>query len=102
MSRYIAKHITQSAKGEECTMNTPWCNYDPSTTVWAHLNDSFAGKGMGIKADDDAGFMCCSSCHSAYDGAIKTTDDFRANKDFYVLRAVIRSLKVLREKGVPR
>lgn len=86
--------IRQAARGEICTLNGPTCRYDTETTVFCHLNESFAGKGMGTKADDIAGFFGCHECHAAYDSG--RLDD----KHFYLLRAVIRTHRRLLEKGV--
>jgi len=39
------------------------CNFNPETTVLAHLN----GGGMGTKKNDLFGAFCCSSCHDECD-----------------------------------
>lgn len=39
------------------------CNFNPETTVLAHLG----GAGMGIKKDDLQAAFCCSSCHDEVD-----------------------------------
>ena len=88
-----SKGITKSAKGEACTLNSPVCSYDSSTTVFCHLNESFAGKGLGLKAID-VGFYGCYNCHTAYDSG--KLDD----KYFYLLRAVVRTWQRLIEKGI--
>lgn len=89
-----SQKIRDAARGEHCTMNGPTCRYDRETTVFCHLNESFAGKGMGIKAHDIAGFFGCSECHSAYDlGQL-------GDKYFYLLRAVTRTLTRLYEMGL--
>ncbi len=94
---YENKKIRKSAQGEDCTLNSPWCNYDPSTTVFCHLNESFAGKSTGQKADDIAGFFGCAECHRVYDqGYLKALPD----ADWYLLRAMYRTLRKLIDKGV--
>lgn len=56
--------LTESAKGQECLIRVPGvCNYDPSTTVLAHLN----GGGMGMKHNDLFGSFACSDCHNFVD-----------------------------------
>ncbi len=61
-----SKKITQSAKGENCTLRIPGiCNHNPETVVFAHVHTKFSG--MGAKSNDIHGFYCCSECHSAYD-----------------------------------
>ena len=93
---YRNKKIRQSAKGEECTMNSPVCNFNPETTVFCHLNESFAGKGIGQKADDCAGFYGCSDCHAAYDqNRLPPESGY-----FYLLRAYTRTIRRLIDKGV--
>jgi len=61
--------ITKSAKGEECLVRIPSvCNFNPETVIFAHLG----GAGMAIKSNDIHGAYCCSSCHDALDGRVKT------------------------------
>lgn len=60
------KKIMASAKHEDCTVRLPEiCNYDPTTTVFAHINGVRFGKGVGIKTK--LGSYCCSACHQAID-----------------------------------
>ena len=90
---YRNKKIRDAARGEDCTMESPFCNYDSVTTVFCHLNESYAGKGISQKADD-IGFFGCSACHTAYDQK-KLHDEH-----FWVLRAVYRTLRRLLDKGI--
>lgn len=91
---YRNQKIRDAAKGEECTMNSPWCNYDATTVVFCHLNESYAGKGGSQKADDIAGFFGCSECHRIYDaGKLEAPE-------FYVLRAYYRTLRRLLDRGI--
>lgn len=34
----------------------------------AHANTLSSGKGMGLKSKDEAGAICCDTCHSLIDG----------------------------------
>jgi len=70
MSKPIrSKAIRESAKGEACQVRIPGeCNGNPETTVFAHIN----GGGMGTKKSDLHGAYCCSSCHDAIDGRVRT------------------------------
>ena len=53
----------------ECEVRLPSvCNFNPETTVLAHLG----GAGTGRKHDDLFGSFCCSNCHAAIDGQMKT------------------------------
>lgn len=74
------------------------CSNDPNTTVFAHMNEDFAGKGMGQKAHDFAGGIACDKCHDWYDGNNGTLEERR----FYVFRSVIRTLKLLFDNGILR
>ena len=61
----MASKYTRSAKGQECQVRMPGvCNFNPETTVLAHLN----GAGMGMKHVDIHGAYCCSDCHRVLDG----------------------------------
>lgn len=63
--------ITELARDMACMARTEWCNRDPATSCWCHLNDLFAGHGMGKKSHDALGFIACSSCHDVVDGRAK-------------------------------
>jgi hypothetical protein len=55
---------TRSARGQDCQVRLEGiCNFNPETTVLAHLN----GGGAGMKHLDIHGAFCCSSCHDAVD-----------------------------------
>ena len=92
---YRNKKILQSARDQACTLNSPKCNHNPETTVFCHLNEGYAGKGMGQKADDYAGFYGCSACHSYYDSL-----DCGSLFDSYILQAVIKTWRRLLDKGI--
>jgi hypothetical protein len=97
--RIDEEKIRRAAHGEECTMQSPWCNHDPETTVLCHLNESFAGKGLGKKTDDTAAFFGCNgprSCHAWYDSNEAPYHD----RIYYAFRAVVRTTRRLIEKGV--
>lgn len=91
---YRNKRILEAANGEQCTLQGPNCNGRTDTTVFCHLNEAYAGKGMRQKADDCAGFFGCFGCHADYDS--NNLDD----ADFYVLRAVTRTIRRLLDKGI--
>jgi len=61
--------ITKSARDQMCQVRVPFvCNGNTETTVFAHLG----GGGMGIKRKSNEGAYCCSDCHDAIDGRVKT------------------------------
>jgi len=84
--------ITQSANGEACTI----CDTNDGTTVFCHLNESYAGKSMGRKASDIAGFFGCSACHREYDHPTKG----RYHLNWEITRAMYRTWVRLIELGV--
>ena len=87
-----SKKITNAAEGETCTI----CGYVGPSVVFCHLNESFAGKGMGKKADDIAGFFGCQSCHDVYDGRA----GHGSISDYAVLRAMYRTWRRLWDRGI--
>jgi hypothetical protein len=96
------KKIRDSARGEDCTVCSPWCNHNPETVVFAHYGEP-GEKGMGIKPDDSSGCYACSSCHDWLDGRV-THSSVDANdlydKIFYWFRAMRRTWKLLIENGI--
>lgn len=60
--------IRKLARGQECTLRLPGCNYNPETTVLCHSNRLADGKGIGLKAPDTAAAFGCSGCHAIPDG----------------------------------
>lgn len=87
-----SKAITQAANGESCTI----CGRKDGTTVFCHLNEGWAGKGMGQKADDIAGFFGCSKCHADYDLEWPSH-----SRDYeLVMRAMYRTWRRLWELGI--
>lgn len=59
--------LRAAAKGRDCQVRIHGvCNFDPATTVLAHLN--MAGiSGRGLKAPDQLGAWACSECHRCID-----------------------------------
>lgn len=86
-----SKAILTSANGETCTI----CGINDGTIVFCHLNESWAGKGTRIKADDIAGFYGCFKCHKKYD-----EPKFDLILDITVMRAMYRTWKRLIEKNI--
>lgn len=94
----------KAAEGEHCTLNFPGCNHDPRTSVLCHLNEHWAGKGMGQKAHDFAAVIGCSVCHDILDGRAKIPEDYKDNwkeeKWWHISRALVKTLDVMFDKGV--
>lgn len=59
-----SRKLTNAAKDEDCTLNTPWCSYDPATVVACHSDWLEDGKGRGIKAHDIYIAFGCGTCHN--------------------------------------
>lgn len=86
--------FTRSARGEECTVRLPeCCNWNPETTVLAHINCE--DKGMGKKSPDWWSCYACSDCHDSID----KRRNFVA-PDRYILDAIYRTHKRMIEKGL--
>lgn len=89
--------ITDSAKGEQCTIRIPgYCNHNPETVVFCHIDKVRFGKGVGYKAKEgrlDIGAYGCSGCHAAIhdkvDGAYESH-----------LEAIIETFMILVKKGL--
>ncbi len=93
--RYSNKSILRNAKGKQCTIEHPeHCNHDPYTTVAAHFNDGWAGKGMGQKADDCAVVYACKGCHDWIDGPASE------DKDWFLRRGLYRTIRQCLDDGV--
>jgi len=94
--------IRRSAQGEDCTLRFPGiCRNRTDTTVWAHSNQLADGKGMGLKANDEAGCYACFECHSFLDGgwaALKEWTWDMVQRFFKVARE--RSRARLQHKGL--
>lgn len=95
-----SKAIRNAAKGHSCTLNiVECCNYNPETTVLAHVRD-FGGGGMGLKPDDICAVFACSSCHDALDRRSKNEFIFDENRYFYIARAMYRTIEHLYDCGI--
>ena len=67
--RRESQAIRDAARGQECTVRLPGvCNFDPETTVLAHIPAQAGISGVGIKPVDLSGAFMCSACHDVIDG----------------------------------
>lgn len=97
--------ITESARGECCTVRIPGaCRHSPDTVVWAHANGSAAAKGIGMKSPDILGAYACMACHDLYDRRRSRNDQGQIIERWQVELAFyeghFRSLVLLIEKGL--
>jgi hypothetical protein len=90
-----SKKILDSAKGEKCTVESPICNDDRTTTVACHSDYMEDGKGKGIKAEDIYIAYGCFNCHQWL-----TKDVVNDLKEMYFHRGMKRTWKRLIEKGI--
>ena len=96
MAKIRQNKITRSARGRECTVRIPGvCNWNPETTVGAHVN----GGGAGMKSLDIHMAYCCSSCHDAVDRRTKSAYT-RVQLDMMLLEGVMRTQKIMVEEGL--
>lgn len=59
--------LRAEAKDRECAIRLVGiCNFNPETTVLAHLR-LIGISGFGIKAPDELGAFSCSACHTYVD-----------------------------------
>jgi hypothetical protein len=100
MKPICSAKITESAKGEICTLQISGiCNHDPTTTVFCHFPDE--SHGMKRKSDVISGGYGCSACHDAIDG--RTASSWIAvleEKDWYLRRSQTRTWRRLIEKHI--
>jgi hypothetical protein len=88
--------ITESARGEECTIRVPnYCNWNRETTILAHLD----GGGMGKKRLDIHAAYSCDACHFVVSNLAKTE---YTKEEIYImhLEGVLRTQEKLIEKGL--
>ena len=98
------KKIRESARGQDCTIRSPWCNQDPETVVFAHYGAPDE-KGMGLKPGDHSGAYACSSCHDWLDGRpqqpmAEISIPFAREQEWYWFRGMRRTWRLLIENGV--
>ena len=84
--------IRRGARDEDCTVNVVGvCNYNPATTVLAHIQLPGCGI-MGGKVNDLSGCYACSDCHDFIDrrnGMDKHPE--QAHRLEYMLKGVINT-----------
>lgn len=94
MTRIVSKKLRDSARGQDCAVRIPGtCNFNPETTVLAHL--PCGQKGIGMKGLDTVAVYACSACHDAIDGRGAGSIDWRD-----MLRAVAETHLALMSAGI--
>ena len=92
--------ILEAARDQQCTVNSPWCNYDSSTVVACHYGEP-GEKGQAQKPDDTSVVFGCGGCHDFLDGRVQPVagnveqEMAAANKEWYWFRAMRRTWRLL-------
>jgi len=88
--------ITESARGENCTIRLPgYCNGNPETVVLAHLNGVRFGHGTGQKVADIHGAYACSDCHDVVDGRQRTNYSALELKEMHLAGVIETQIKLI-------
>ena len=93
------KKIRDSARGQDCMVESSWCNHNPETVVFAHYGEP-GEKGMGLKPDDTSGVYACSDCHDYLDGRAHINNRQDHVIQWLWFRAMRRTWRLLVENGV--
>lgn len=86
-------NLRKHARGRGCQVRLDCCNFDPETTVLAHVRLPGVS-GMGLKSPDLLGAWACSACHEFAD---RHHDD-ATQRAFY--EGVLRTQAQLIREGV--
>lgn len=94
-----SRRLLDSSQGQLCAFGFPGCKHDAHTTVAAHANYDFTGKGAGIKSSDVYSVDACYFCHGVYDG--RATSEFTdEQKQWYFWRAFVKTTNRRIEQGL--
>lgn len=95
------QRIRDSARGEECEIRLPGCSGGGESTVWCHLPEAVAGRGLGLKGIDLLGAYGCFHCHNVVDRrAPRPANLTEHDVALMFYRAMARSIVKLARKGV--
>ena len=94
----MTSKYTKAARGQDCQVRIPGvCNFDPETTVFAHLN----GFGLSAKHRDIHGSFCCSACHDVIDGRVPYKYDWDYDRiKLAHHEGMVRTQNLLIEMGI--
>ena len=82
------------AAGKSCQVRISGvCNFNPETTVLAHIRVGGVA-GMGMKPPDMAAVLACSACHDVIDYRTKT-ELTRIQLESHILHAMVRTLNMI-------
>ena len=96
--RIESQDMRDAANGMPCTLNIAGvCLHTTDTTVLCHFPDE--SHGGSRKSDDISAGFGCAACHDVIDGRRK--HNFApGEKDWYLRRAQVRTLRILIGMGV--
>ena len=98
--RVVSKKIRNAARDQYCTLRLIGCNFNPETTVLAHLPNGF--KGMSMKGFDTVAVFACSNCHDKIDARTSSSEsiDWRdVTRALAETHAVLIQLKIIEVKA---
>lgn len=91
--------LRKLARGQDCQVRIPAvCNFNPETTVLAHLRRANVA-GAGQKPPDSCAVWACSACHDAIDRRAHTHIPLSELAEF-ILDALIRMLAIYHRRGI--
>lgn len=86
--------LRELARGQECQVRLPGCDYGTETTVLAHIRRGGVA-GMGQKPPDLCGVYACSKCHDVIDGRARLANVTKADIDHAVFYGLLRTLAIV-------
>lgn len=95
--------LRKMAKGQPCQVRIPSvCNFDPATTVLAHVNGSGTGTKWGNAHPEEnlLGAWACSNCHDAIDKRNNSHDHSYHMILVWFADGVYRTIRELIKMGV--
>lgn len=100
---YVNIALRQMARGEQCTVFSPFCKLRHHTCVWAHSPFTEHGKAGSRKAHDHAGCIACQDCHAFLDGGWTSMRHWSRDKlKALFCDAMVKSLLIALRKGILR
>jgi len=92
---YRSVDMREAVRDMACTLKLPGVCRGAPASEGAHLNSSWAGKGMGYKSDDVVA-AACHWCHAEIDNG-KTLS--REDREYYLMRGVILTHIAMLKEG---
>ena len=87
-------NLRKLAQGQPCMVRSSVCNWNPETTVLAHIRRANIA-GMGQKPVDICAVWACSACHDLIDGRVRGNEALEP----LILDGLLRTLDALVKGG---